>query len=401
MVWRETGIMDERLRFVLGCLENDETMTELCERFGISRKTGYKWLGRYRALGPAGLHDLPRAPLHHGRATPLDLVERIVAEKEAHPSFGPKKIAALLRRQSPEHGWSSASTTGAILQRHGLVSARKRPRLRACGNGPWPPAEVPNAVWTGDHKGWFRTRDGRRCEPLTVMDVASRYSLALQACDTTGDEEAWPVFQRLFAEHGLPERFRSDNGSPFASVGVVGLTPLSMRFVKLGIRLERITPGKPQQNGRHERFHLTMLPLAQKPEADRARQQARFDAFRREYNSERPHEALVMTTPAEHYRPSPRSMPERLPEPDYPLEAAVRRVRSNGEIKWNGGLIYVSHTLAGELVAAEETGDGEWAVRFHDHPIGVIDSRHQKLRRRSALQPGPAGAATDTNGGEL
>ncbi|MER8436550.1 helix-turn-helix domain-containing protein [Mesorhizobium sp. M1393] len=286
--------MDERLRFVVECLAGDETMSELCAAYGISRKTGYKWLGRYRALGPEGLHDLPRAPLNHGRATALDLVERIVAAKETHPLWGPKKIMARLRRTAPELAWPSASTAGAILARHGLVSVRKRARLRACGNGPWPQAEEPNAVWTGDHKGWFRTRDGWRCEPLTVMDASSRYLLALEATGSTADDEAWPVFERLFEAHGLPDRLRSDNGPPFASAGVTGLTPLSVRFIKLGITLERIAPGKPQQNGRHERFHLTMLPLAKAPEADRMAQGQAFEAFRHAYNEERPHEALAM-----------------------------------------------------------------------------------------------------------
>ena len=312
MVWRETGIMDERLRFVVGCLTGEETMTQLCATFGISRKTGYKWLERYRKFGPAGLHDLPRAPLNHGRATPWDVVERIVAMKEAHPLWGPKKIMARLKHAEPCCGWPAVSTAGELLKRHGLVG-RKRRRWKAAGNGPWPEASEPNTVWTGDHKGWFRTRDGWRCEPLTVMDVASRYLLGLEATNSTADEEAWPVFERLFEENGLPDRFRSDNGSPFASAGVTGLTPLAARFVKLGIVLERIQPGKPQQNGRHERFHLTMLPMAKAPEADRTAQAQAFEAFRRSYNEERPHEALGMGTPAQHYRPSTRSMPKTTP----------------------------------------------------------------------------------------
>lgn len=376
-------------------------MTALCDRFGISRKTGYKWLGRYRALGAQGLHDLPRAPLHHGLRTPAAIEERIVSEKELHADWGPKKIIAWLRRSLPEQAWPAPSTAGAILRRHGLVSGRKRVRMRACGNGPWPPADKPNAVWTGDYKGWFRTGDGQRCEPLTIMDIVSRFSLRLNACRTTGDDEAWPHFREAFEEYGLPDRFRSDNGSPFASAGVVGLTPLSMRFVKLGIALERIAPGKPQQNGRHERFHLTMLPLAQRPQADHTAQQRAFDAFREEYNTMRPHEALHMDSPADHYRPSTRKMPDRLPEPDYPAEAAVRRVRSNGEIKWNGDLIYVSATLAGELIAVEETEHGEWALRFYDHPLGYVDMTRRVVRRHSALQPRPAGAVADNTGGEL
>jgi transposase InsO family protein len=386
--------MDERLRFVVDCLSGEETMSALCADYGISRKSGYKWLGRYREFGPEGLHDRPRAPLNHGRATALDLVERIVAMKEAHPLWGPKKIMARLKRAEPCCGWPAVSTAGEILKRHGLVG-RKRRRWKAAGNGPWPEASEPNAVWTGDHKGWFRTRDGWRCEPLTVMDASSRYLLALEATGSTADAEAWPVFERLFEEHGLPDRFRSDNGPPFASPGVTGLTPLAARFIKLGITLERIAPGKPQQNGRHERFHLTMLPMAKEPAADRTAQGQAFEAFRRSYNEERPHEALAMDTPAQHYRPSRRAMPRTPPEPEYPDEATVRRVRHNGEIRWNGGFVYVSQTLAGEAVAAAETEDGQWTLSFHAHPLGIIDTRRMKLVRRSAVPTKPLGDATD------
>jgi putative transposase len=396
MVWRETGLMDERLKFVEQCLREDETMSSLCELYGISRKTGYKWLGRYREYGALGLYDLPRAPLNHGRATAPDIVAWIVALKEAHPSWGPKKLIGRLKRDAPGIDWPAISTAGEILKRHGLVS-RRRARWRAPGNGPWPEPEGPNAVWTGDHKGWFRTGDRQRCEPLSLMDASSRYLLALEPTSSTSDEQAWPVYERAFNEYGLPDRHRSDNGPPFASAGVTGLTPLSVRLLKLGIELERIQPGKPQQNGRHERFHLTLLPLAKDPQPDSKAQGQAFDAFRREYNEERPHEALGMDTPAEHYSPSPRPMPATLPEPDYPVEAAVRRVRSNGEIKWNGELIYVSAALVGEAVAVCETEQGEWALRFYAHPLGVIDRRHNKLVRRSAAQPRPAGAAADHN----
>jgi putative transposase len=392
MTWRETDKMDERLRFIAGCLAEEETMSALCEAFGISRKTGYKWLERYRSQGAAGLCDLPRAPHFHGRATAVDVVERIVAEKEAHPLWGPKKIVARLRRRQPDLAWPAASTAGEILKRHGLVKGRGRARWKSAGNGPWPEVTAPNAVWTADHKGWFRTGDRWRCEPLTVMDAKSRYMLGLEAVGSTAEAEAWPVFERLFDEYGLPDRLRSDNGSPFAGVGIAGLTPLAVRFVKLGIGLERIDPGKPQQNGRHERFHLTLLPLAKHPQANRAEQQRAFDAFRREYNEERPHEALGQTPPCEHYRASERKLPTTLPEPDYPTSAAVRQVRHSGEIKWNGGLVYVSQTLAGEAVAVEETAGGEWTVRFYAYPIGVIDLRHtgeMKLRRRSAAAASP------------
>ncbi|MER9418335.1 integrase core domain-containing protein [Mesorhizobium sp. M0306] len=215
------------------------------------------------------------------------------------------------------------------------------------------------------------------------MDASSRYLLALEATGSTADDEAWPVFERLFEEHGLPDRLRSDNGPLFASAGVTGLTQLAVHFIKLGITLERIAPGKPQQNGRHERFHLTMLPLAEAPQADRTAQGQTFEAFRHAYNEERPHEALAMDTPAQHYRASTRAMPTTPPEPDYPAQAAARSVRHDGEIRRNGGLVHVSKALAGEAVAAE-TEDGEWALRFHAHPLGIIDTRRMKLVRRSA-----------------
>ena len=385
MAWRETDKMDERVRFIAAVLAGDETMSELCEAYGISRKTGYKWLARYRELGPAGLYDQSRAPHFHGRASDADLVERIVSEKEAHPLWGPKKIAARLQRRHPELDWPASSTIGEILKRHGLVKGRPRARWKGCGNGPWPEPDAPNAVWSADHKGWFRTRNGARCEPLTVMDAKSRYMLALVAVGSTSTEEAWPVFERLFHEYGLPDRLRSDNGPPFAGAGITGLSPLAVRFIRLGIRLERIKPGKPQQNGRHERFHLTMLPLARDPQATLSEQQRVFDSFRREYNEERPHEALGQKMPYEHYRPSLRLMPDTPPEPEYPDHAAVRRVRHSGEIKWNGGLIHISQSLVGEPVAIEETTEDEWAVRFYAHPLGIIDPRHMKLRRRSIL----------------
>ena len=238
-----------------------------------------------------------------------------------------------------------------------------------------------NDVWSADHKGWFRTRDKQRCEPLTIMDSKSRYILGVQAGSSTADGHNWPVFERLFRDNGLPRRIRSDNGPPFASAGITGLTPLSVRFIKLGIGLERITPGKPQQNGRHERFHGTMLPLQRNPAKDQVSQQQAFDAFCHEYNHERPHEALGQTMPGEHYAKSPRLMPDTLPEPEYPEEATVRRVRQNGEIRWNGTYVYVSQTIADEKVAVTQTDEGDWVMQFYAHTLGTIDQRTNRLTR--------------------
>jgi putative transposase len=392
MAWRESSEMDERMRFIADHLSGDENVTALCGRYGISRKTGYKWINRYEAEGPPGLVNRSHAPFQHGLATAPALIERIVAEKEAHLEWGPRKILARLRQRDGSSPWPAASTIGEILKRHGLVAGRRRARWRAAASAELTKAQSPNHVWTADHKGWFRTGDGKRCEPLTVMDAFSRYDLALAATTSARGEEARPVFARVFAEHGLPQIIRSDNGPPFASVGVTGLTALSVYFIELGIALERITPGKPTQNGAHERFHRTLLPSIAKPAATAEAQQAVFEVFRRDYNEQRPHEALGQTPPAGHYRASERKLPATVPEPDYPDEAAKRRVRSCGAIKWRGDLVFVSEALIGKTVAIEETHAGDWVMRFHAHPLGLIDEKNARLRRRSAGSPRQAGA---------
>ena len=238
-----------------------------------------------------------------------------------------------------------------------------------------------NHVWGLDHKGWIRLGDGSRAEPFTVTDGFSRYLISLAATGSTQYAECKPPLERAFRECGLPEVIRSDNGSPFASSGTSGLTALSVWWIKLGIRHERIDPGHPQQNGRHERFHLTLLEAMRPPPPSRAAQARRFAAFVRDYNEERPHESLGQRPPASVYQTSPRTLPKRLPEPDYPAEAAVRQVRSNGEIKWRGDFVHLCSALAGEAVAIEETEDGYWQVRFFNVPIGIIDQNTRKLRR--------------------
>jgi putative transposase len=264
------------------------------------------------------------------------------------------------------------------------VRRRAPPRL-----GDLTVPERPNQVWAADYKGWIRLGDGSRCEPLTITDGFCRYLLRLSCGSGTTEAEGRPIFEAAFEEYGLPEVIRSDNGPPFASTGVTGLTALSVWWIKLGIRPERIDPGRPQQNGRHERFHLTLLEAMRPPEPNRAAQAARFEAFRRDYNHERPHQVLSQLPPATFYDPSPRKLPARPDEPNYPAEAAVRSVRSNGDIKWRGQLVHISSALAGETVAVEEDDDGDWCVRFYDHPLGIIDRKQNRLRRLSgaACQP--------------
>ena len=390
MGWRESCAMDERLRFIGDYLSGEWTMTGLCEAYDVSRKTGYKWLDRYRTEGVDGLKERSRAPHEHGRLTPGYMVDAILGLRRERPSWGARKIVAKLSAGEPERAWPSASTAGEILKRAGLVTGRK---LRRRGPPRLATLTVPqyaNHVWGVDHKGWVRLGDGSRAEPLTMTDSFSRYLISVTATGGTGHEEARPLFEVAFRDHGLPEVIRSDNGAPFASNGASGLTPLSAWWIKLGIRHERIDPGHPQQNGRHERFHLTLLEAMQPPEPDRAAQERRFSRFKRDYNEERPHEALGQVPPASIYQRSPRIMPDHLPEPDYPPEAAVRKVRSSGEIKWRGGMIHISTALVGEAVAVEETEAGQWQVRFFDRTIGVLDQANNRLRGIAALEGGDA-----------
>jgi putative transposase len=274
-----------------------------------------------------------------------------------------------------------------MLKRAGLVEPRKRKRHVPPRLGDLTQPLYPNHVWAADHKGWISTPYGRRLEPLTVTDGFSRYLIVLSATGSTATAEAQPLFLHAFAEHGLPEVIRTDNGSPFASSSVTGLTRLSAEWTRLGIRHERIDPGVPQQNGGHERFHLTLKKEAmQPPQASQEAQQRRFDCFRHEFNSERPHEALGQKPPASLYANSPRPLPSRIPEPVYPTDAKVRTVRSNGEIKWKGDLIYIADILAGDAIGVSEIDDGQWRVDFYHRPIGIIDPNTYTLK---AIKPKP------------
>ena len=387
MPWRESCAMDQRVLFIADQRTGLWTMTELCDRYEISRKTGYKWLDRYRLEGACGLGDRSHAPLVHGRATPQHIVDAVVGLRRERPSWGPRKIVAKLEARQGNVDWPSASTAGDILKRAGLVSSRRIRRRVPPRMGQLTVPQHANHVWALDHKGWIRLGDGSRVEPFTVTDGFSRYLISLAATGSTQYAECRPPLERAFREYGLPQVIRSDNGSPFASTGTTGLTALAVWWIKLGIRHERIDPGHPQQNGWHERFHLTLLETMQPPPPTLIAQARRFAAFVRDYNEERPHETLGQRPPASAYQASPRAMPRRLPEPDYPPEAAVRQVRVTGEIKWHGDLIHISSALGGERVAVEEAEGGEWRVRFFDVPIGIIDPKTRKLRRCASAAP--------------
>lgn len=388
MPFQETSAVEEAVRFVSACLSGEETMSELCRGFGISRQWGYELMRRYQAEGWPGLEPRSRAPHHPGQAMAAELADAIVAERMAHPRWGPKKLKAVLKRRDPETAWPAASSIGDLLRREGLVRPRRRRRTPLPQTQPFAPVTAPNDLWGIDFKGWFRTGDGVRCDPLTLSDAESRFLLVCRSVEPT-IEGVDPVTDAAFHEHGLPLALRSDNGPPFAGNGAGGLTRLAVKWIKLGIRLERIDLGAPEQNGRHERMHGTLkAETAKPPAATPAAQQASFDRFRLEYNQLRPHEALDQETPASRYHKSPRCYPVRIEEPAYDAEHAVRRVRSNGEIKWGGTLIFVSEALVGEPVGVAETETGDWIVRFADLPIGLIDRRTHKLRPFAPTRPG-------------
>jgi putative transposase len=380
MPWRETRVMDERARFVVAVEAGDEPMAAVCRRFGISRDKGYKWLRRWQAEGGAGLADRSRAPRHHPRAVAEELLEACLALRRQHPTWGPAKVKAALERRSPGRPWPAASTIGARFDREGLT-VRRRLRRRTPPGGALFAADAANDVWTIDFKGWFRTGDGTRVDPLTLSDACSRYLLRCQAVTRPDATHVWPILDAAFREHGLPLRLRSDNGPPFATTGAGGLSRLAVKVIKAGVVPERITPGKPQENGRHERLHLTLLQDTARPPATTPRAQAaRFRDFRATYNEERPHAALGNATPSERYAASPRRWDGvlRSPEPDAD---AVRRVKSNGLIRWRGTLVYVSEALGGEPVGLDEGDDGLWAVRYGPILLGLLADRGDALIR--------------------
>ena len=381
MGWMETCAMDERMRFIVAVERKEEPVAALCRRFGVSRRIGYKWLGRYREDGIKGLADRSRAPLHHPQEVSPEIARCCLAVRRAHPTWGPVKVRAWLMRRAPEMVWPAASTIGALFDREGLTVKRRLRRRAVPTAAPFAACAAANTVWCIDFKGWFLTGDGTYCEPLTLACAHSRYLLRCQVLAKSDTAHVWPVLDAAFREYGLPERLRSDNGPPFASVGAGGLSRLAVLVIKAGVAPERIVPAKPQQNGRLERLHLTLLQDTANPPARSLREQLdRFRAFQRLYNEERPHQALANATPAEHYAPSPRRFDGVLREPNYPPDHAVRRVRSNGEIKWQGKLIYINSALAGEPIGLIEGDDGASTVSYGPVTLGVIDHRGDRLR---------------------
>ena len=378
MPWRECYKMDERLRFVARLLEG-EKMAALCREFDISRKTGYKIFQRYKDCGLEGLTDRSRRPYRQANKLPFQIETLIVQFKREHPSWGAPKIREKLRRRHDDIQTPAVSTVHAVLYRRGLVDHGRKRRYKAQGTS-LSNAVLPNDLWCADYKGEFMLADRRYCYPLTISDFASRYLLSCEALATTREVFAFTVFERVFKEFGLPKAIRTDNGVPFASPNALfGLSKLSVWWLRLGIAIERIKPGQPQQNGRHERMHLTLKKQATKPAARNfLQQQARFDDFLECYNQERPHQALDMQYPAELYRPSLRAY-RGLGELEYPFHDRTVTVTHCGRICLGKRKINLSQVFAGQKVGIKEVSDKIWIVTFMDYDLGFFDHETGRL----------------------
>lgn len=372
--------MDERIKFLVEAnLRRERSFAATCRLFGISRKTGYKWLARYAEEGALGLLERTSAPHSSPQRISPPIADALVRLRRIHPSWGARKLVAHLAVRQPDVDWPAASTVTDLLNRRGLVVPRKRRRRAEPSSRPFKDCKAPNDTWCIDFKGQFRVGSGL-CYPLTVSDAHSRYVLCCAGMPRIDGAEVRHRLERLFREHGLPIAMRSDNGPPFASTGAGGLTRLSAWWVRLGIALERIEPGKPQQNGRHERMHGA-LKVAVERRTTLAAQQRALDSFRRTYNEDRPHEALAMTTPAEHYASSPRQYPRLLPELEYPTDYELRRVRSGGDIKWRYHHVFLNSALAGETVGLRPEDEGIWGIYFGSVLLGHTDDGGRALVR--------------------
>jgi transposase InsO family protein len=386
MPWQERCAMDQRRLFVGEYLTGLWTMTQLCEQFGISRKTGYKWLGRYDTGGRPALADQSRRPQGHPAATSDRVVQRLLETRARFPRWSMGKVVTWLRRRYPRTAWPCRTTAYDLMQRAGVARAPKRRgppggRPSAPGRALTDPTDA-NTVWTTDFKGKFLLGDATYCHPFTLRDGFSRFVLRCDGVPAESYPCTRPLFERAFAEFGLPTCIRSDNGTPFASTGLAGLSRLSVWWMQLGIRVERIAPGCPEQNGSHEQFHRVLKrDTTRPPGPTAAAQQRRFDAFRHEYNEERPHDALAGASPASLYTRSPRRLPRRLPAVDYPSYWEVRGADSSGVITFHGQPLNVTRALANQDIGLEEIDDALWRAWFLTTPLGDFDERRWRWVR--------------------
>src|SRR5271157_4285031 len=376
MPWKETRVMDEKIRMIGNWLSGEYSITELSRIHEVSRKTLYKWIERYEEDRDTGLKERSSRPLEMPRATPAELVAEILTVKGRHGHWGARKLLAWLSSRHPETRWPAASTTSEILKRHGLVHARHRRHHTPPYSQPFLKSNQPNEVWCADFKGQFWLGSGVLCYPLTITDSYSRYLLGCWGLDHPAYLPSRYHIERAFREYGLPAAIRTDNGVPFASVGLGGLSSLAVWFVKLGIQPERIEKAHPEQNGRHERMHRTLKQEAvAPPRKNMSEQQRAFDRFRAEFNNERPHEALGQKPPVSVYHRSARVYPAKLVEVDYPQHFSVRQVKNSGCFKWQGQELYLSGALAGERIGLKQIDNSTWNIYFSFYPLALLDER--------------------------
>jgi transposase InsO family protein len=380
MPWEVSGIVEKRKQFLADYESGEWTMTDLCRAYEITRPTGYAVLRRYRRDGEGGLEEQSRAPKRHPNQTAAAIEEQVLALRRKHPRWGPRTLKELLKRQDHRVAWPAASTIGEILDREGLTQHRVKRRKVEPYHQPFQAVMEPNDEWAGDFKGWMRTSDGERVDPLTISDSCSRYLLRCQAVEKADGVRVQAIFEAAFREYGMPRAIRTDNGAPFASRAIAGLSRLSVWWIKLGIVPQRIEAGHPEQNGRHERMHRT-LKESTPPQANRRAQQRSFDQFREEYNQVRPHQALGMQTPAAIYSSSPRQFPARLKEPEYGTTMQVRRVQKHGEFRWKTSNVFLSHVLYGERVGLLPIDDRYCRIYFSTVPIARLDTRKLQVER--------------------
>jgi transposase InsO family protein len=383
MPWLETDPMDQRLRFLEDVRLARLSMTELCAHYQISRKTGYKWIDRAAEEGRRGLADRSRAPHHCPHKMSAELATLLCEFRIKHDDWGARKLLKVLKGRHPRRrDWPAASTVADLFSREGL--ARRPRRRRPRPDHPGAPAihtAAPNDLWTADFKGEFRTGDGIYCYPLTIADLHARYLIDCHGRYSTKTVTAWPVFEAAFRAYGLPRAIRTDNGPPFATTSINGLSKLSVWWMRLGIQHQRITPGMPSENGAHERMHRSLKRRAIRPaRATMAAQQRAFNAFRAEYNDERPHESLGMETPASQYTSSPRPYPTRVPVPEYPGHFTVKQITTGGTFRFANRVLYLANALTGELVGMDEVDDGVWWIYFGTTLIATLDERNYIIK---------------------
>src|SRR5579863_6032469 len=381
MPWKVSSVVDQRLQFLSSYQREEMSVTDLCHEFGISRPTAYRWINRYKEVGPEGLLDLSRRPHSCSHATPDAVVNAILSLRAKHPSWGARKLKARLEKIEPSVAWPAASTFGSILSRAGLTSPTKKKRRTTPYSEPFSEVTAPNQLWCMDFKGYFATGDGSRCAPFTISDAHSRYVIRCQIVSRMDLSQVRAVCDAAMREYGMPSRILTDNGAPFTGTGLLGLSKLSLGWMKMGIIHERIQPGRPQQNGRHERMHRTLKEETTKPAALTLRlQQKKFDRFRQIFNYERPHEGLDNATPGSVYQPSSVLLPRNPIAFVYPHGLILRTVNNSGDISWHKGRVFISEVFRFEILGFEQVDEDFYKVYFRDVEIGEFDAEARRFR---------------------